>query len=107
MLQCIAGKGLFFLVGSFEQQKRLLNTTESGGFAMPHRTKSAIRDPRKEHKDTKKEKTVKNVVSLTLTDKEQRAMERITKATSKKSAEVIREAFGFWISRRQRLCLDT
>ena len=73
---------------------------------MPHRMKVAIKDQRKECRETKKEKTSKNIVSLTLTEKEQRAMERITKATSKDASEVIREAFSFWISRRQRLCLD-
>jgi len=73
---------------------------------MPHRMKSAIKEPRKESRDTKKERTAKNIISLTLSEKEQRVMERITKATSKEASEVIREAFSFWISRRQRLCLD-
>lgn len=73
---------------------------------MPHRMKSTNKEPRKEFKDTKKERTTKNIVSLTLSDKERRVMERITKATSKEASDVIREAFSFWISRRQRLCLD-
>ena len=73
---------------------------------MPHRMKSTIKEPRKECKDMKKERTARNIVSLTLSDKEQRVMERITKATSKEASEVIREALSFWISRRQRLCLD-
>lgn len=70
---------------------------------MPHRMKSLSKEPRKE---TKKEKAVRNIVSLTLSDKERRIMERISKTTSKDPSEVVREAFSFWISRRQRLCLD-
>ncbi|MGE0920216.1 CopG family transcriptional regulator [Trichlorobacter lovleyi] len=73
---------------------------------MPHRMNSTIKEPRKEGKEMKKERTAKNIVSLTLSDKEQRVMERITRATSKEASEVIREALSFWISRRQRLCLD-
>ena len=57
---------------------------------MPHRMNSTIKEPRKEGKEMKKERTAKNIVSLTLSDKEQRVMERITRATSKEASEVIR-----------------
>jgi hypothetical protein len=43
--------------------------------------KSTNKEPQKESRDTKKERTARNIVSLTLSDKEQRVMERITKAT--------------------------
>ena len=72
---------------------------------MPHRQNATIKDPRKETKTSKPEKS-KNLVSLKLSDQERRIMERITRATSKDASEIVREAFSFWLSKRQRLCLD-
>ncbi|MDK9717084.1 MAG: CopG family transcriptional regulator [Trichlorobacter sp.] len=73
---------------------------------MPHRQKAAIKEPRKQAKAPKSEKTSKNLISLKLSDQERRIMERITRATSKDASEIIREAFSFWVAKRQRLCLD-
>ena len=73
---------------------------------MPHRQNATIKDPRKETKAPKSEKSSKNLVSLKLSDQERRIMERITRATSKDASEIVREAFSFWLSKRQRLCLD-
>ncbi|MDD2500971.1 MAG: CopG family transcriptional regulator [Geobacter sp.] len=73
---------------------------------MPHRKKATTKDPRKETKVPKAEKSSKNLICLKLSDPERRIMERLTKATSKDASEIIREALSFWIAKRQRLCLD-
>lgn len=45
-----------------------------------------------------------NVVSLRVSDREKQVLERITATTSQSVSDVVREAIGYWLSRRQRLC---
>ena len=52
----------------------------------------------------KKEGTVlKNVVSLRVSDQEKRLLERLTRSTSQNVSDLVREAIGFWLSKRQKL----
>ena len=56
----------------------------------------------------KKERTdqVQNVISLRINDEEKKALEKLTKATSKSISEIMREAIDLWTSKRRKLCID-
>jgi len=60
----------------------------------------------KAQKRRRDDSALKNVVSLRISDKEKKTLERITKSSSKNVSEVIREALDLWMAQRQRLCLD-
>lgn len=52
---------------------------------------------------TKKESPVlKNVVSLRVSDREKRLLERVTAATSQNVSDLVREALAFWLSRPRK-----
>lgn len=44
---------------------------------------------------------LKNVVSLRVSDQEKLVLERLTEATSQNVSDLVREALGFWLSKRQ------
>jgi len=56
----------------------------------------------------KKDRTdqVQNVISLRINDEEKKALEKLTKATSKSISEIMREAIDLWTSKRRKLCID-
>ena len=56
----------------------------------------------------KKDKTdqVQNVISLRINDEEKKALEKLTKATSKSISDIMREAIDLWTSKRRKLCMD-
>ena len=56
----------------------------------------------------KKERTdqVQNVISLRINDEEKKALEKLTKATSKSISDIMREAIDLWTSKRRKLCMD-
>lgn len=56
----------------------------------------------------KKERTaqVQNIISLRINDEEKKALEKLTKATSKSISEIMREAIDLWTSKRRKLCID-
>lgn len=61
----------------------------------------------KSHKKKRKEtEQLQNVISLRINDEEKRALEKLTKSTSKSISEIMREAIDLWSSRRRKLCMD-
>lgn len=53
----------------------------------------------------RREKTIlKNIISLRVSDREKKVLEKITESSSMSVSDVVREAIGYWLSRRQRLC---
>jgi len=56
----------------------------------------------------KKDRTdqVQNVISLRINDEEKKALEKLTKATSKSISDIMREAIDLWTSKRRKLCMD-
>lgn len=75
--------------------------------------KLQIEEPTKRKSRKRNEKiekiVLKNVVSLRVSDREKRVLEKITQSTSMSVSEVVREAIEFWLSRRQgqRLCRES
>jgi hypothetical protein len=64
----------------------------------------------RETKSLKKKKPAKeqlqNVISLRINDDEKKALEKLTKATSKSITDIMREAIDMWSSKRRKLCMD-
>jgi hypothetical protein len=53
----------------------------------------------------RKEKSVlKNIISLRVSDREKKVLEKITETSSMSVSDVVREALEYWLSKRQRLC---
>jgi hypothetical protein len=67
-------------------------------------TQLAVPAKRKSRK--KDQNTLNNVVSLRISDKEKRTLERITQSTRMNVSDLVREAIDFWLTRRRRLCLE-
>ena len=44
---------------------------------------------------------LKNVVSLRVSDQEKDLLERLTASTSQNVSDLVREALGFWLAKRQ------
>ena len=57
---------------------------------------------RSRRKSAKKKESpvLKNVVSLRVSDQEKKLLERLTKSTSQNVSDLVREAIGFWLSKR-------
>jgi len=65
-----------------------------------------IRGPKSSKKKREKAEQLQNVISLRINDDEKRALEKLTKSTSKSITEIMREAIDLWSSRRRKLCMD-
>jgi len=63
-----------------------------------------IREP---NTSRKKRKTaqLQNVISLRINDDEKKALEKLTKTTSKSITEIMREAIELWRSNQRKLCM--
>lgn len=48
---------------------------------------------------------IQNVISLRISDDEKRALEKLTKATSKSISDIMREAIDLWRSKQRKLCM--
>lgn len=63
----------------------------------------------RESKATKKKKKetelLQNIISLRINDDEKRALEKLTKTTSKNITEIMREAIDLWSSKQRKLCM--
>ena len=64
------------------------------------------REPKSSRKKRKETEQLQNVISLRINDEEKRALEKLTKSTSKSISEIMREAIEQWSSKRRKLCLD-
>ncbi|MBV5340733.1 MAG: ribbon-helix-helix protein, CopG family [Deltaproteobacteria bacterium] len=65
-----------------------------------------IREPKSVKKKREKSEQLQNVISLRINDDEKRALERLTKSTSKSITEIMREAIDLWSAKRRKLCMD-
>lgn len=61
--------------------------------------------PQRKTKKKREDKTLKNVVSLRISDQEKRLLEKISSNGCRNVSEVIREAIGYWLARRRNLVL--
>jgi len=50
---------------------------------------------------------LENVISLRITEKEKKTLEKLTKATAKSVSDIMREAMELWKSKRRSLCLES
>lgn len=73
---------------------------------MPYHKKQYSREPKKTRSRRRDEHALTNIVSLRISDREKRLLEKITKSTSMNVSEVVREAIDLWLARRQKFCLD-
>jgi len=64
------------------------------------------REPKASKKKRKETEQLQNVISLRINDDEKRALEKLTKSTSKSISEIMREAIDLWRSNRRKLCMD-
>lgn len=64
------------------------------------------REPKLSKKKRKETEQLQNVISLRISDEEKRALEKLTKSTSKSISEIMREAIDLWSSKRRKLCID-
>ncbi|NTV50244.1 MAG: ribbon-helix-helix protein, CopG family [Geobacteraceae bacterium] len=65
-----------------------------------------IREPKSSKKKREKAEQLQNVISLRINDDEKRALEKLTKSTSKSITEIMREAIDLWSTKRRKLCMD-
>lgn len=73
---------------------------------MSHNRNIFVRDPKLAKKKRKATEQLQNVISLRINDEEKKALERLTKSTSKSITEIMREAIDLWSSNRRKLCMD-
>ena len=64
------------------------------------------REPKSPKKRRKETEQLPNVISLRINDDEKRALEKLTKSTSKSISDIMREAIDLWSSKQRNLCMD-
>lgn len=74
---------------------------------MPFGQSRCAEEPKKKSLKRKEKTVLKNVVSLRVTDREKRLLEKLTESSSKNVSDIVREAIEFWLSRRQRVCRES
>lgn len=73
---------------------------------MSHSKNLFIREPKSAKKKREKSEQLQNVISLRINDEEKKALEKLTKSTSKSITEIMREAIDLWSAKRRKLCMD-
>jgi len=73
---------------------------------MPYNRTLFTRESKTARKKKKEVDQLQNVISLRINDEEKKALEKLTKSTSKSISEIMREAIDLWSSKRRKLCLD-
>lgn len=73
---------------------------------MPYTRNHVPREPKPSKSKRSRNEQLQNVISLRINDDEKRALEKLTKSTSKSISEIMREAIDLWSSKRRKLCLD-
>jgi len=73
---------------------------------MPHTRSHVFREPNSSNKKKNRPEQLQNVISLRISDDEKKALEKLTKSTSKSISDIMREAIDLWSSKRRKLCLD-
>lgn len=74
---------------------------------MPEPQNQLHKETRRKSAKSKQKSILNNVVSLRVSDKEKRVLEKITQSSSKSVSDVVREAIEFWLSRRRRVCQES
>jgi hypothetical protein len=64
------------------------------------------RNPKLAKNKRKETEQLPNVISLRVSDEEKKALEKLTKSTSKSISDIMREAIDLWRSNRRKLCMD-
>jgi len=73
---------------------------------MPYTRNHVPREPKSLKKKKFRTEQLQNVISLRINDDEKKALEKLTKSTSKSISEIMREAIDLWSSKRRKLCMD-
>ena len=73
---------------------------------MQHTRNLFIREPKPTKKKRKETEQLQNVISLRINDEEKKALEKLTKSTSKSITEIMREAIDLWSSKRRKMCIN-
>ena len=73
---------------------------------MPYTRNHVSRESKSLKKKRNRPEQLQNVISLRINDDEKKALEKLTKSTSKSISEIMREALELWSSRRRNLCMD-
>lgn len=73
---------------------------------MPNTRKNIAREPNSLKKKRNRIEPMQNVISMRVNDADMKALEKLTKATSKSISEIMREAIDLWSSKRRELCMD-
>ena len=73
---------------------------------MPYTRNHVSRESKSLKKKKNRPEQLQNVISLRINDDEKKALEKLTKSTSKSISEIMREALELWSSRRRNLCMD-
>ena len=60
--------------------------------------------PKRRTAKRKEKNVLKNIISLRVSDREKKVLEKITESSSMSVSDVVREALEYWLSKRQRLC---
>jgi hypothetical protein len=73
---------------------------------MPYKRNHVSREPISSNKKRNSAEQLQNVISLRITDVEKKALEKLTKSSSKSISDIMREAMDLWSSRRRKLCME-
>jgi flagellum-specific peptidoglycan hydrolase FlgJ len=73
---------------------------------MSYTRKLFTRESKASRKKRKETEQLQNVISLRINDDEKKALEKLTKTTSKSITEIMREAIDLWRARQRKLCMD-
>ena len=62
--------------------------------------------PKTSRQKRKESEQVQNIISLRITDDEKKALEKLTKTTSKSISDIMREAIDMWRYKQRKLCME-
>jgi len=72
---------------------------------MPYFNKECRRTPKKIVKRRRDEHSLKNVISLRISDEEMETLALVSRNSAKSISEIMREAFKAWQAGQRRLCM--
>jgi len=73
---------------------------------MPYTRNIFTKGPKVSKKKKERTAQVQNVISLRINDEEKKALEKLTRSTSKSISDIMREVIDLWTSNRRKLCMD-
>ena len=72
---------------------------------MPYTRNHVSRESKSLKKKKNRPEQLQNVISLRINDDEKKALEKLTKTTSKSISEIMREAIDQWQAKQRKLCM--